>query len=107
MTLEHRHHARCACGSSLSSYERASAAPRPFALAGTKRVYERPRPFRIRHIAIDLELVVDDKALRGTATIDVTRVDPTATEIALDAVGFELTEVSLRDDQGKGKKGWE
>ena len=48
MTLEHRHHARCACGSSLSSYEASSyerAVPRPFALAGTKRVYERPRPF--------------------------------------------------------------
>ena len=46
MTLEHRQHARCACGSTMSSAGEAGA--RPFTLAGTKRVYERPRPFAIR-----------------------------------------------------------
>jgi aminopeptidase N len=105
MSLEHRHHARCACGSSLSSYERASAAPRPFALAGTKRVYERPRPFAIRHIAIDLELLVDDKAFTASATLDVERVDPSASELTLDAVGFELDRVEVRSEASKGK--WE
>ena len=95
MTLEHRHHARCACGSSLSSFAEAGA--RPFVLAGTKRVYERPRPFAIRHIALDLELLVDDKAISGTATLDLARVDPGATEIALDAVGFDLSSVEIRD----------
>ena len=58
MSLEHRHHARCACGSALTS---SRAAPRPFTLAGTKRVYERPRPFTIQHIALDLALDVDGK----------------------------------------------
>jgi aminopeptidase N len=54
MTFEYRHHARCACGSALSSASFGAA--RPFVLAGTKRVYERSRPFTIRHIAIVLEL---------------------------------------------------
>ena len=101
MTLEHRHHARCACGSALSSY--AGGAARPFTLAGTKRVYERPRPFTIQHIALELELLCDDKAFCGTATLDVTRVDPDATEIALDAVGFDVDAVQIAD--AKGKKG--
>jgi aminopeptidase N len=100
MTLEHRHHARCACGSALSSFT-GSAAARPFALAGTKRVYERPRPFAIDHIALDLALEVERKAFSGTATLDVTRVDPGATEIALDAVGFDLASVEVADARAK------
>jgi aminopeptidase N len=103
MTLEHRHHSRCACGSALSS-EAAGAASRPFTLAGTKRVYERARPFAIHHIALELELEVDRKAFRGTATLDVARVDPGATEIALDAVGFDIDAVEVR---GSKKKGFE
>src|SRR5579871_6097816 len=94
MTLENRLHARCACGSALSSHAEASA--RPFALAGTKRVYERSRPFAIHHIALALELDVEHKAVRGTATLDVARVDPAAAEIALDAVGFEISVVTAR-----------
>ena len=97
MTLEHRLHARCACGSALSSYAE-GAGSRPFALAGTKRVYERARPFAIHHIALALELEVDQKAFRGTATLDVSRVDPAATEIALDARG-------LRDRVRRGADG--
>src|SRR4051794_16144646 len=100
MSLGQRLHARCACGSTLSSYQQ-GAAPRPFALAGTKRVYERPRPFAIGHIAIDLELHVDEKAVSGSASLDVTRVDPHATEIALDAVGFELHSVQIHANAGK------
>jgi aminopeptidase N len=95
MTLEHRHHARCACGSNLSAYGESSAGWRPFALAGTKRVYERARPFAIRHIALDLTLEVADKAIRGTAEIEVGRIDHQATELQLDAVGFELGSVEL------------
>ncbi|MFO0756531.1 MAG: M1 family aminopeptidase [Byssovorax sp.] len=106
MSIEHRHHARCACGSALSStsrFESAGAAPRPFALAGTKRVYERPRPFAIRHIALDLALLVPEKSIRGTASLSIERVDPEATEITLDAVGFSLDKVELAGD-GAAKK---
>src|ERR1700680_4798511 len=105
MTFEHRHHARCACGSAMSSYADAPGAAggapaRPFALAGTKRVYERARPFAIHHIALALELDVEHKAFHGTATLDVGRVDPAATEIALDAVGFEIEAVEARAASG-------
>jgi len=104
MTFEHRHHSRCACGSALSSAASHSASQgegagaRPFALAGAKRVYERARPFAIHHLALALELEVEQKAIRGSATLDVVRVDPSATEIALDAVGFELESVVARQD---------
>src|SRR5579871_3405639 len=94
MTLENRLHARCACGSALSSHAEASA--RPFALAGTKRVYERARPFAIHHIALVLELDVEHRAVDGADMLDVARVDPTAREIALDAVGFEIRAVEAR-----------
>jgi len=92
MTLENRHHARCACGSALSSTQ---AAPRPFTLAGTKRVYERPRPFTIQHIALDLALHVAEKAVSGSAVLDITRIDPDATEITLDGIGFVIAAVEL------------
>jgi len=97
MTLEHRLHARCACGSSMSSSSaESSAGYRPFALSGTKRVYERARPFQIQHIAIELTLDVKAKALEGVAEIDFTRIDPEARELCLDAVGFELDDVELK-----------
>lgn len=71
------------------------AGARPFVLAGTRRVYERARPFTIRHIALDLELELADKAFRGVATLDVVRVDPAAAEVALDAVGLDLSRVEV------------
>lgn len=98
MSLQHRHHARCACGSALTS---SRAAPRPFTLAGTKRVYERPRPFTIQHVALDLALHVEEKALSGSAALDITRVDPEATEVTLDAVGFTIEAVELTPQGGK------
>jgi aminopeptidase N len=103
MTLEHRVHARCACGSALSSFAERQAAIRPFALAGTKRVYERARPFAIRHIALDLDLHVDEKSISGEALLDVARIDPTATELTLDAVGFEIRAVDLLAPVRAGK----
>ena len=72
-----------------------SSGARPFALAGTQRVYERPRPFTIRHIALDLTLHLKERAIGGSAELEVTRVDPAAEEIALDAVGFEIERIEL------------
>jgi aminopeptidase N len=102
MTFENRHHARCACGSALSSHvsQAEAAATRPFALAGTKRVYERARPFAIHHIALELALDLEHKAVHGSATLSVVRIDPAATEIALDAVGFTLAKVETRSGHG-------
>ena len=99
MTLEHRLHARCACGSAFSSYAE-GAGSRPFALAGTKRVYERARPFAIHHIRLAMALEVEQKAFRATATLHLSRVDPAATEIVLDALGFEIESVEMRAGGG-------
>ena len=78
-------------------------APRPFTLAGTPRVYERPRPFGIRHLALDLRLDVTKKAVAGVATLDVERVDPAATELCLDAVSFEIERVERLDGKRRAQ----
>ncbi|MBK9261077.1 MAG: HEAT repeat domain-containing protein [Polyangiaceae bacterium] len=98
MSLEHRLHDRCACGSSQSSYAQASAGARPFALAGVARQYERARPFRIENIALDLKLDIPKKSIAGEAVLDIVRIDASATEIALDAVAFDIESVELRED---------
>ncbi len=92
MTTFERHHARCSCAG--------AGAGAPFALAGTVRQYERSRPFSIRHLALDLDLDFNEKAVAGKATLDFERQDPDHHELVLDAVGFELGK--LRLDTGKG-----
>ncbi len=99
MSLEYRLHDRCACGSSQSSYSHASAGGRPFALAGVARQYERARPFRIEHIALDLTLDVPNKSITSEAVLDVVRIDAAATEIALDAIAFDVQSVEVRADR--------
>src|SRR3954454_3042552 len=79
-------------------------ASRPFALATTPRVYERARPFTIERLALELELDVERKSVRGVATLDIVRVDVSATEIALDAVGFEIESVELVAKGATSKK---
>ncbi|HMI85908.1 MAG TPA: M1 family aminopeptidase [Polyangiaceae bacterium] len=76
-------HSRCGAASMLG-------APRPFVLGGTARVYERGRPFVIRHLALEIDLDTDKKSVAGVATIDVERVDATAAELCLDAVAFDI-----------------
>src|SRR5688572_22159389 len=103
MPLEHRLHNRCACGSSLSSHSsQGLSAPRPFPFAGTPRQYERPRPFVIRHIALDLTLDCKKKGFSATARIDVSRVDAKAKELTLDAVGFEISAVEVSTGEAHG-----
>ncbi len=104
MSLEYRLHQRCACGSELSCGERflaAADAPSSFVLRGTERVYERPLPFRIEHIALELTLDHVRSQIRGSAVLEVARVKADAAEIKLDAVGFDLRGVHLRH----GKRG--
>lgn len=98
MSLEHRLHERCACGSSQSSYAQTSAGGRPFALAGVARQYERARPFRIEHITLDLTLEVPKKSITSEAVLDIVRIDAAATEIALDAIAFDIASVEIRID---------
>jgi aminopeptidase N len=93
MPLEHRLHARCGCAS-IGSAERASAA-RPFALPSSTRHFEPDRPFAIAHLALDVALDVRARSIRATAVLDVRRVDPSADQLELDAIAFEVHEVTL------------
>ncbi len=102
MPTEHRLHARCGCGlaaHSSDSHERhaeaGAAAARPFAFVGTLRHFERDRPFAVEHLALDLALDLDKKSVTGSASLTLRRIDPVATEIPLDAVGFDLRAVTL------------
>ncbi|MEI9938177.1 MAG: M1 family aminopeptidase [Pseudomonadota bacterium] len=88
--LGQRLHSRCACSSAGS----------PFALAGTERKYERSRPFSIPHLFLDLTLDFETKSVSGSATLDFERVARDASELRLDAVGFEIE--SVRSNTGKG-----
>jgi aminopeptidase N len=93
--MERRHervHERCGCAS--------AGAAGPFVLAGVERQYERPRPFAIRHLFLDLSLDFDDKSVAGTATLEFERVAPDTGSLELDAVGFELE--GVRVDLGRG-----
>ncbi|HEX3343397.1 MAG TPA: M1 family metallopeptidase, partial [Polyangiaceae bacterium] len=95
MPLEHRLHARCGCASLGAAEHQASSAGRPFALPTSSRHFERDRPFAIDHLALDVTLDLAARSLRGKASLDVRRIDPAADELLLDAVGFELREVTL------------
>ncbi len=98
MPLSHRHHARC--GHLQAEHAEhleggAGAAARPFAFASTARQFERDRPFLVRHLALDLTLDVEKKSVSGKATVDVARIDPKATQIKFDAIGFDLGGVEV------------
>jgi aminopeptidase N len=99
MSLSHRHHARCghlqAEHAEHAALLGSGAAARPFAFASTGRQFERDRPFLVRHLALDLTLDVEKKSVSGKATVDVARIDPTATQIKFDAIGFELAGVTV------------
>src|SRR5690242_17684254 len=95
MALEFRIHARCACSGAARN-----PGSRPFATAAATRVYERARPFAVRHIALALELHPERRAVSGVATIEVERVDGAAKELKLDAVGMEIVSVESAESAG-------
>lgn len=92
---EHRLHARCGSAALASAEHESAAAARPFTMPTSTRHFERDRPFAIDHIAVDVTLDLPGKSIRAKATLEVHRVDPTADELLLDAVGFDVRDVSL------------
>jgi aminopeptidase N len=94
MSVAHRLHARCGAGA-CHHEAGASSAARPFAFAHSPRHFERDRPFQVQHLAVDVALDIAKKSVFGTATLHLERVDPQATEVQLDAVGFDLRSVRL------------
>jgi aminopeptidase N len=95
MAVEHRLHARCGCASVGAAEHAASAAGRPFSLPTSTRHFERDRPFAIDHLALDVRLDVPTRSIQAEAALDVRRVDPAAAELVLDAIGFDLSRVTL------------
>jgi aminopeptidase N len=69
-------------------------------LAGTARKYERSRPFVVSHLTLDVAVDLAEKSISARASLDFSRRSPTARELTLDAVGFDLTRVRL--NAGKG-----
>ncbi len=67
----------------------------PLDLTGGPRKYERDRPFKVEHLALDIELDFDSKQVRGSARLDCARVDSQATTLILDAVDFEISSASI------------
>ncbi|HXX70088.1 MAG TPA: HEAT repeat domain-containing protein [Polyangiaceae bacterium] len=95
MPIEHRHHARCGCAGAASAQHAFDG--RPFTFPSSTRHYERARPFAIDHLALDIALDVPAKSIRAAATLDVRRVDRSADELSLDAIGFDVRSVSIDD----------
>ncbi|MDP9033385.1 MAG: HEAT repeat domain-containing protein [Myxococcota bacterium] len=94
MSLEHRLHARCGCAS-IGSVEQIASAARPFAFSTSTRHFERDRPFAVEHLAVDLSLDLRARTIHATARLDVRRVSPSADELTLDAIGFDLHELRV------------
>jgi aminopeptidase N len=92
MPVAHRLHARCGAA---GCHESASSGARPFAFPHSPRHFERDRPFRVEHLALDLALDVAKKSVFGTASLHLQRVDPDADEVQLDAIAFDLRSVRL------------
>jgi aminopeptidase N len=91
MSHAHRLHERCACTKGHAAH----AEGRPFAFPHTSRKFERARPFHVEHLALDLDLQVLERRVRGSATLTVRRVDPDADTIVLDAIAFEISAVHV------------
>jgi len=80
--------------------------PARFVLAGTTRQYPRSRPFHVRHLALDLDLLVAEKRVKGSASLEFERVARDAHTLTLDAVGFEIDSVTLSAGDALREADW-
>jgi aminopeptidase N len=70
---------------------------RGFHLPGDQPRWSRPRPFAIEHLHADVTLDVDGRSVEAEAILLARRIDPAATRLRLDAIDFEIREVSVGD----------
>ena len=108
MSVEFRHdHARCAGAHEHAHHHEHEhehehgAAGRPFAFASSPRHFERDRPFTVEHIALELVFDFAKKGVRGSASLVLSRVDPDATVVELDAVAFTIESVTVEGKDAK------
>ncbi len=99
MPHEHRLHARCGCATSHATaaleLEHGGGHGRPFAFPQASRKFERDRPFRVDHLAVELTLDLALKSVHGSATLSLSRIDPEAEMLVLDAIAFDVKGVQV------------
>jgi aminopeptidase N len=61
----------------------------------TRKNFEADRPFRVKHLALDIALSFEKKSITAKATLDVVRVAPDANEIVLDAIAFDIDSLEV------------
>ena len=97
MPLEHRLHARCGCasiGSAEHAFGRSPLRPTPI---GHSDISSRTALFPSRISRSTSRSTCRARSIRATAVLgaDVRRVDPSADQLELDAIAFEVHEVAL------------
>jgi aminopeptidase N len=93
-TLSLRHRERCLCHGTQSFPVDPGQGPRPFRLSGDPERFARPRAFDVKHLRLEVAFDFAARAIDATATLTVTRRDPEARVLSLDAVGFVLGSVT-------------
>jgi aminopeptidase N len=82
---------------------RSADGARGFHLPGDAPRWSRARPFAIEHLHAEVTLDLAARAVDGEAMILARRIDPEARELLLDAVDFELHEVTLCPPQSEAR----
>ena len=72
-----------------------SADGRAFPLPGDQPRWGRPRPFPVESTSLKVRLHLAERAVDGVATLEARRVDRTRTELELDAIDLDVSEVVL------------
>ncbi len=96
-TLHHRE--RCRCHQFSGAFEGAKfpsdpgGGPRPFRLNGDPERFGRARTFAIEHLKLHVQFLFATRSIKATATLSVTKRDPAAKILHLDAVGFVIARV--------------
>jgi aminopeptidase N len=58
--------------------------------------------FRATHVELDLRIDLDDKSIDGTATLDLKRLDPRATQLVLDTRDLTINDVRQKSNDVLG-----
>lgn len=59
-----------------------------------------PAEVRVRHLRLDLDVVFEDKALRGTAVLELDRIEPGATHLRLDTRALDVGSAEAAEGDG-------
>jgi leukotriene A-4 hydrolase/aminopeptidase len=56
---------------------------------------------RVRHLNLDLDVLFDQRTVRGTAVLTIDRFDPNARQLILDSQGLQIDETEVSADASK------